>query len=94
MAYLRHDVMLPALLAIQRMGSQSSFTRFFQGFNTAGKNLSTIRSLWGPAALEVTWRMIHSSRGCLRRSQPVEPPKTIAKSPIELRLLSRLFRAA
>ena len=45
-AYLRSDVMLPALLAIQRIGSQSSFTRFFQGFNTAGKNLSTFRCLW------------------------------------------------
>ena len=45
-AYLRNDVMLPVLLAIERMGSQSSFTRFFQGFNTAGKNLATFRSLW------------------------------------------------
>lgn len=45
-AYLRSDVMLPALLAIQRIGSQSSLTRFFQGFNTAGKNLSTFRRLW------------------------------------------------
>jgi hypothetical protein len=45
-AYLRSDVMLPALLAIKRIGSQSSFTRFFQGFNTAGKNLGTFRLLW------------------------------------------------
>jgi hypothetical protein len=45
-AYLRHDVMLPALLAIKRIGSQSTFTRFFQGFNTAGKNLRTFRCLW------------------------------------------------
>ncbi len=44
-AYLRCDVMLPTLLAIQRMGSQSSFTRFFQGFNTAGKNLAVFRPL-------------------------------------------------
>jgi len=44
--FLRSDVMLPALLAIERIGSQSSFTRFFQGFNTAGKNLATFRCLW------------------------------------------------
>src|SRR5580698_9498852 len=29
-AYLRRDVLLAPLLAIQRIGSQSSFTRFFQ----------------------------------------------------------------
>jgi len=45
-AHLRRDVMLPELLAIQRVGSQSSFTRFFQGFTTAGKNLRAFRPLW------------------------------------------------
>jgi len=45
-AHLRADVMLPALLAIQRIGSQPSFTRFFQGFSSAGKNLATFRPLW------------------------------------------------
>lgn len=45
-AYLRSDVMLPVLLAIQRIGSQSSLTRFFQGFTTGGKNLATFRPLW------------------------------------------------
>lgn len=45
-AHLRWDVMLPQLLAIQCVGSQSSFTRFFQGFTSAGKNLSTFRPLW------------------------------------------------
>lgn len=45
-AYLRSDVMLPALLAIKRIGSQSSFTRFFQRFNSAGQNLATFRPLW------------------------------------------------
>lgn len=45
-AHLRSDVLLPALLAIERIGSQSSFTRFFQGFTTAGKNLATFRPLW------------------------------------------------
>lgn len=45
-AHLRGDVMLPSLLGIERFGSQSSFTRFFQGFDTAGKNLGTFRRLW------------------------------------------------
>ena len=45
-AHLRRDVMLPEMLAIQCVGSQSSFTRFFQGFTSAGKNLSTFRPLW------------------------------------------------
>lgn len=45
-AHLRRDVMLPELLAIQCVGSQSSFTRFFQGFTSAGKNLGTFRPLW------------------------------------------------
>ena len=29
-----------------RVGSQSSFTRFFQVFTSAGKNLGTFRPLW------------------------------------------------
>ena len=45
-AYLRSDVMLPTLLAIDCIGSQPSFTRFFQGFSCAGKNLATFRPLW------------------------------------------------
>ena len=45
-AHLRGDVMLPALLAIQRIGSQSSYTRFFQGFTSLGANLATFRPLW------------------------------------------------
>jgi len=45
-AHLRRDVLLPALLAIRCVGSQSTFTRFFQGFTSAGKNLSTFRPLW------------------------------------------------
>ena len=45
-AHLRGDVMLAKLLAITRVGSQSSFTRFFQGFTSAGTNLATFRPLW------------------------------------------------
>jgi hypothetical protein len=45
-AQLRNDVMLPTLLGIECIGSQSSYTRFFQGFKSAGANLVTFRSLW------------------------------------------------
>ena len=45
-AHLRGEVMLSELLAIQWVGSQSSFTRFFQGFTSAGKNLGAFRPLW------------------------------------------------
>jgi len=45
-AHLRNDVMIPRLLAIKSIGSQSTFTRFFQGFDSAGKNLATFRPLW------------------------------------------------
>ncbi|MCW5555028.1 MAG: transposase [Verrucomicrobiae bacterium] len=45
-AHLRRDVMLPVLRAIERLGSQSTFTRFFQGITSAGKNLATFRPLW------------------------------------------------
>ena len=48
-AYLRRDPMMPALLGIKRVPSQSTFTRFFQGFTGAGKNLACFRPLfaWG-----------------------------------------------
>jgi hypothetical protein len=45
-AHLRGDVMLGRLLAISGIPCQSSFTRFFQRFDSAGKNLSTFRPLW------------------------------------------------
>jgi hypothetical protein len=45
-AHLRRDVLLAPLLAIWRIASQSTFTRFFQGFKSAGVNLATFRSLW------------------------------------------------
>jgi len=43
LAYLRRDPMMPALLGIKRVPSQSTFTRFFQGFTNAGKNLTCFR---------------------------------------------------
>jgi hypothetical protein len=45
-AYLRRDVLLAPLLSIQRIGSQSSFTRFFQGFTGAGANLRCFDRAW------------------------------------------------
>jgi hypothetical protein len=45
-AHLRRDVMLPTLLGIERVGSQSSFTRFFQGFKNAEANRQAFRALW------------------------------------------------
>lgn len=46
LAYLRRDPMMPALLGIKRVPSQSTFTRFFQGFTSAGKNLACFRPLF------------------------------------------------
>lgn len=51
-AYLRRDVLLAPLLAIVRIGSQSSLTRFFQGFKTGAANLQAFRPLW-------RWSMLH-----------------------------------
>jgi hypothetical protein len=45
-AYLRRDPLMPALLGIKRVPSQSTFTRFFQGFTSAGKNLACFRPLF------------------------------------------------
>jgi hypothetical protein len=45
-AYLRRDPLVPALLGIKRIASQSVLSRFFQGFNSAGKNLRCFRALW------------------------------------------------
>lgn len=45
-AYLRRDPLVPELLGIQRVASQSALTRFFQGFTSAGENLRCFRPLW------------------------------------------------
>jgi hypothetical protein len=45
-AYLRRDPMMPAMLGIKRVPSQSTFTRFFQGFTSAGQNLACFRPLF------------------------------------------------
>lgn len=45
-AWLRRDALLPELLQIQRLGSQPTFTRFFQRFTSPGGNLAAFRPLW------------------------------------------------
>ena len=46
MAYLRHDPVAPELLGVPRLPSQSSLSRFLQGFEGAGANLRCFRPLW------------------------------------------------
>ena len=46
LAYFRRDPLVPELLGIRRVGSQSSFSRFFAGFRSAGANLRCFRPLW------------------------------------------------
>jgi Transposase DDE domain group 1 len=45
-AYLRRDPLVPELLGIKRVASQSVLSRFFQGFTCAGDNLRCFRPLW------------------------------------------------
>ncbi|MBM3836077.1 MAG: hypothetical protein FJ403_23000 [Verrucomicrobia bacterium] len=67
-AHLRSDVMLPALLAIQRIGSQSSFTRFFQRFDTPGKNPAS--GLDGPShRRDVAIPAVHDRRHSQREGR-------------------------
>jgi len=45
-AYFRRDPVVPELLGIRRVASQSSLSRFFTGFASAGANLRCFRPLW------------------------------------------------
>jgi len=45
-AYFRRDPLVPELLGIRRVASQSSLSRFFAGFTSAGANLRCFRPLW------------------------------------------------
>jgi hypothetical protein len=45
-AYFRRDPVVPELLGIARVPSQSSLSRFFAGFRSAGVNLRCFRPLW------------------------------------------------
>ena len=38
-AYLRRDPLVPEMLGIRRVASQSVLSRFFQGFSSAGRNV-------------------------------------------------------
>ncbi len=46
-AYLRRDPMVPEMVGIKRVPSQSVLSRFFQGFSSAGRNLSCFRRWFG-----------------------------------------------
>ena len=45
-AYLRRDPVVPELIGVRRVASQSVLSRFFQGFDSAGSNLRCFRPLW------------------------------------------------
>ena len=45
-AYLRRDPLVPELVGIKRVASQSVLSRFFQGFASAGANLRCFRPLF------------------------------------------------
>jgi hypothetical protein len=45
-AYFRRDPVLPELLGIRRVPSQSVLSRFFGGFDSAAQNLRCFRPLW------------------------------------------------
>ena len=45
-AYFRRDPLVPELLGIKRVTSQSTLSRFFGGFGSAGTNLRSFRPLW------------------------------------------------
>ena len=45
-AFLRRDPLTPELLGIKRVPSQSTFSRFFQGFTGAGPNLACFQPQW------------------------------------------------
>ena len=45
-AYLRRDPLVPEVLGITRVPSQTALARFFQGFTAAGVNLRCFRPLW------------------------------------------------
>jgi Transposase DDE domain group 1 len=46
-AYLRRDPLVPEMLGIVRVASQSVLSRFFQGFSSAGRDLRCFRPLFG-----------------------------------------------
>lgn len=45
-AYLRRDAVLPEIMGIKRIASQSSLSRFFSVFDSMGKNQSCFDGLW------------------------------------------------
>lgn len=81
--YLRRDPMVPELLGIRRVASQSVLSRFFAGFTSARANLRCFRPLWQgglnrlPSALEVTpWTWIRRG-SCTRMDIRMAWPRVI-----------------
>jgi hypothetical protein len=46
LAHLRSDPVLPHVMGVKRLSSQSTYTRFLAGFDGAAKNLRAFRSVW------------------------------------------------
>jgi hypothetical protein len=46
-AYLRRDPLVPEILGLKRVASQSVLSRFFQGFTSPGRNLACFRRRFG-----------------------------------------------
>jgi len=54
-AHLRGDPLLPTVMEIKRMPSQSTLSRFLGGFDGAAKNLRSFRALWHYTMRELPW---------------------------------------
>jgi hypothetical protein len=55
-AYLRRDPIVPEMIGVRRVASQSVLSRFFQGFGSAGANLRSFRPLWQWCAAQLPSR--------------------------------------
>ena len=55
-AHFRRDPLVPELLGIRRVASQSALSRFFAGFTGAGANLRCFRPLWSWCAARLPSR--------------------------------------
>ena len=84
-AYLRRDPLVPEMLGIRRVASQSVLSRFFQGFSSAGRNLGCFRRLFGwglerlPSrpggyALDLDSTRLFCTKTAIRRAWPSVTP--------------------
>jgi hypothetical protein len=54
--FLRGDAVLPSLLGIKRMASQSALSRYFQKFTSAYQNSNCFGPLWRWGLEQLPWR--------------------------------------